>query len=75
MPDSLTPDTIAEAATAPQSATVDGTTVSAHSIPDQITALQHQKAAAAVAGTNAGGGPKSGWRATRMGKVTPPGAV
>jgi hypothetical protein len=75
MPDELTPDSIAESATAPQSATVDGTTVAAHSIPDQIAADQYRKGTAAVSGTNTGGGPKSGWRATRMGKVTPPGAV
>lgn len=75
MANELTPDVIANSATAPQSATVDGTTVAAHSIPDQIVADQYAKATAAVSGTNDGGGSKSGWRATRPGKVVPPGAV
>lgn len=74
MPD-LTPESIAEAATNPASASVDGKSAAAVSIPDQITADKYAKAATALDGTNDNGGPKSAWGATRPARVNPPGAV
>ena len=74
MPD-LTPESIAEAATQPASASVDGQTAAAVSISDQIKALQFAKGATALEGTNENGGPKSGWNKLRTAKAVPPGAV
>jgi hypothetical protein len=61
----LTPESIAEAATEPASVNVDGQSATAHPIPDQIAADKYQKATDALTGTNANGGAKSGWGATR----------
>jgi hypothetical protein len=62
------------AAAKPASATVDGQSMSAVSIPDLIEAAHFQAGQAAVVGTNDNGGPKSGWRMTRPARVVPPGA-
>lgn len=75
MADELTPDSIAAAAANPQSATVDGTTVTAHSIPDKIAAFQNAQVNSSLDGTNPQGGSRSVWGRMRPGKVTPPGAV
>lgn len=75
MADELTPDSIAAAAANPQSATVDGTTVTAHSIPDKITADQYARVNSSLNGDNPQGGNRSVWGRMRPGKVTPPGAV
>lgn len=73
MADELTPESIAESAASPQAASVDGTSVSAYSIQDKITADQYQKAAAALDGDNPQGGNRSAWGRMRPAKVTPPG--
>lgn len=63
--DELTADTIAQAATEPASASVDGQSAAAVPIPDQIAAARYKAAQDALSGTNASGGKKSGWGATR----------
>lgn len=63
--DELSPDTIAEDANLPASASQDGRAATAVPIPDKIAADKYQKASAALEGQNANGGPKSGWGATR----------
>jgi hypothetical protein len=75
MPDELTPETIAEAATQPASASVDGRSAAAVSIGDQIAAHKYAAAQAALAGTNASGGPKTGWNKLRTARAKPPSAV
>jgi hypothetical protein len=75
MPDPVTPDSIAEAAAAPASASNDFGSASAHPIPDQIAAHQYAAAQEAVEETNAYGGSRSGWNMTRPAKAIPPGAV
>lgn len=75
MPDAVDADTIAANANAPQSASVDGLAAAQVPIPDQIEAAKFQAAAAATAGTNSGGGLKSGWRGLRPGRAVPPGGV
>lgn len=75
MPEAIDSDTIAENAAGPQSASQDGRSASAHSIPDQILAHTHKKNADAVEGTNAQGGAKSGWRTLRPAQVVLPGAT
>ena len=65
MPEPVDADTIAEAANSPASASVDGQSASAHSISDQIKAQQNKAAADALEGTNANGGPVSGWSKLR----------
>lgn len=71
----ITADDIAEAAAAPASASAGGQSATAVSIPDQIEAAKFQAGANAVAGTNANGGPRSGWGACRPAKVIPPASV
>lgn len=71
----LTADDIADAATDPASASAGGQSATAVPIPDQIAAAKFQAATTATAGTNANGGPRSGWGATRPARVIPPGAV
>jgi hypothetical protein len=71
----LTPETIAEAATQPASASVDGRSAAAVSIGDQIKAHQYAAAQTALEGTNESGGPVSGWGKLRTAKVKPPSAV
>lgn len=75
MADELTPDNIAAAAANPQSATVDGTTVTSHSIPDKIAADQYARVNSSLNGDNPQGGNRSVWGRMRPAKVTPPGAV
>ena len=74
MPDPVTPESIAEAANSPQSASVDGRSATAVSISEQIKAAEYLKSAEAAEETNTSGGPRSGWRGVRMGRAVPPGA-
>lgn len=74
MPDPVSADSIAEAAASPQSATVDGLQAAAHPIPDQIAAAKFPASNDALDGTNANGGPKSGWGRLRTARAVPPGA-
>lgn len=67
--DPVSADTIAEAANAPASASVDGRSAQAHPIPDQLKALQNTAVADALAGTNQNGGPVSGWSKTRIARA------
>lgn len=70
MPDAVDADSIAEAANSPASASVDGQSASAVSIPDQIAAAQNKAAADALAGSNStGGGPVSGWSKLRTARA------
>lgn len=71
----LTADSIAEAATQPASASVDGQSAAAVSISDQIAALKFKESVAAAAGTNDNGGPKSGWGMLRPARAKNQGAV
>lgn len=73
--DPVSADSIAEAANAPASGSVDGQSVSVHPIPDQIAAKQLADAEAAAGGSNAQGGPRSAWNMTRPAKAVPPGAT
>ncbi len=75
MPTAVTADTIAEAANSPASAAVDGQSASAHSISEQLKALQNNSAADALAGTNDSGGPVSGWSKLRTARAKNAGAV
>lgn len=68
MPD-LTAEDIATAATKPQSASVDGQAASAHSIPDQLKALDRVEGEEAFEGTNQFGGPVSGFSKLRMARA------
>lgn len=74
MPD-LTPDTIAEAAAQPASASSDGRSAAAHPIPDQIAADKYARASDALTGTNENGGPRSGWGRLRTAKARSGGPV
>jgi hypothetical protein len=74
MPTEITPADLIESATAPQSVTTDGVSVTERSVLEQIEADKYAAGKAALAGTNKNGGPKSGWRALRAGRVVPPGA-
>lgn len=69
MPDPVTPDSIAEAAAAPASGSVDGQQAAAHSISDQLEALQNKKVADALVGTNTNGGPVTGWGKMRAARA------
>jgi hypothetical protein len=71
----LTPEAIAEAATQPASASVDGQSAAAVSIGDQIRALQFQKTQTGLDGTNTSGGPKSPWKKLRLARAKNQGAV
>lgn len=75
MADPVTTDSIAEAANSPASASVDGMSAQAVSIGDQIKAHQYAAANEALAGTNANGGPKSGWSKLRPARAKNGGAV
>lgn len=75
MADPVTPESIAEAAAQPASASSDGRSATAHPIPDQLAALDRAAAEEAAEGTNAAGGPKSAWNMTRMAKAVPPGTT
>lgn len=69
--DELTPESIAEAATQPASASVDGKSAAAHSITDMIAADKYARAAAAAEGVNENGGPRSGWGTLRGARGRP----
>lgn len=73
MPD-LTPD-IEQQAAEPAAATSDGQSATARPIGDLIEADRYLKGNAALSGTNANGGPVSGWKRTRPARAVPPGAV
>lgn len=75
MADPVDADSIARAAAEPARASADGQSADAHPIPDQIAAVKFQQTQAATGGTNAAGGPKSGWRGLRAGRVIPPGGA
>ncbi|MDY3555313.1 hypothetical protein R5W24_004455 [Gemmata sp. JC717] len=76
MADPVSAESIAEAAAAPASASSpDGRSASAHSIPDQIAALQLQQAETEAEGKNAQGGPRSAWNMTRPATAIMPGAT
>lgn len=74
MPD-LTPESIAEAATQPASASADGRSAAAVPIPDQIAADKYAKAQTGLEGTNDNGGPRSGWGRLRTARASNNGAV
>lgn len=75
MPDELSPESIAEAATQPASGSIDGRSAAAVPIPDQIKADQYAKSATALDGTNDNGGPVSGWAKLRTARARTNGAV
>jgi hypothetical protein len=52
-----------------QSASVDGRTAAIIPVPDQIEADRYLAGKAAVAGTNAAGGPRSLWGRLRAGRA------
>ena len=69
MPDAVDADSIAESATFPASASVDGQSATAHSIDQQIAAEKNKAISDALAGTNASGGAKSGWSKLRTARA------
>lgn len=73
MPD--TPPTLEELAAEPQSTSVDGQSVTNRSADDVLKLRNAAAAEAAVAGTNANGGPVSMWSRLRPARAVPPGAV
>ena len=75
MAEPVTPETIAEAATAPASASADGRSATAVSISEQLKALEALQAATAATGTNPLGGSKSGWNMDRRAKGVLPGTT
>lgn len=75
MADPVTPESIAEAAAQPASASSDGRSAAAHPIPDQIAAADYAAAQEASEGTSAAGGPRSGWNMLRPAKAVPPGTT
>lgn len=66
-------DEIHELAAAPASISVDGQSVSERSAADFIALEDRAIAKAALAGTNANGGPRSAWGRTRAALAVPPG--
>lgn len=62
-----------EAIAEPASATVDGQSATNRPIADVIAGADKVAAARAVAGTNANGGPRSGWNCLRPARIIPPG--
>jgi len=68
-------DTIEQVAGEPAKAQGGAGSAESHPLPDLIAADKHLAAKAATAGTNSAGGPRSGWRGLRPGRVIPPGAV
>lgn len=58
----------------PASATVDGSTVTAHPLGDVADALDRAAARKSLTGPNPHGGPRSGWGTLRPARVVPPGA-
>lgn len=74
MADPVDADAIAANANSPASAAADGVSAEQVPIPDQIAAAKYKAASDALAGGNAGGGSRSGWRGLRAGRAVPPGA-
>jgi hypothetical protein len=70
----VTPEAIAELATAPQSISTDGLSVSERPIQDVIAADQYAVAKSLGAGTNPNGGPRSGWGLVRAARFIPGGS-
>lgn len=68
-------DTIESAAADPSSASSDGQSATARPLADLIAADKYLKGQDALTGTNANGGPRSGWGAVRMARAIPPGAA
>lgn len=66
-------ENLQEAAEAPQSASVDGQSVSEHSLSERIKADQYIRGQQAMEGTNSAGGAKSGWNTLRPARFVPPG--
>ncbi len=58
-----------------ESVTVDGNTTTARPLKDLIEAENHLARKAALGGTSARGGARSGWNALRPAKSVPPGAI
>lgn len=68
-------DTIADAAAGPQEVSVDGQTAVERPLDEIITADKYLAQKNALTGTNASGGPRSGWNSLRPARVIPPGAT
>jgi hypothetical protein len=68
-------DTIASEAQLPAKSASDGQEAEGQPLPDLVAADKHLKTSAALSGDNGAGGPKSGWRGLRPGRVVPPGGV
>lgn len=75
MPEAIDTDTIAVNAASPASASQDGRSATAHSIPDQILAKDEKKKEDSLAATNPQGGARSAWSLTRPARVVPPGTT
>ena len=73
MATAVTPDLIAEAATAPASASVDGQSATAVPVDQQIAADVYAKSATTASGANANGGARTGWGALRPARAILPG--
>ena len=75
MADPVTPESIAEAATAPASASADGRSAAAVPIDQMKEALELTEARAAAAGRNPVGGAPSAWNMTAAANFVSPGTV
>lgn len=73
MPD-LT-DTIAAEAELPLKSESDGQSAEGQPLDKLVAADKHLAAKAALSGTNANGGPRSGWGGLRPARVIPPGGA
>lgn len=67
-------DTIESAAADPASAASDGQSATARPLADLIAADKYLKGQQALEGTNANGGPRSGWVSLRTARAVPQGA-
>lgn len=65
---------IEQTAAEPASATGDGQSATAHSLPDLIEADRYLKGKEAVAGTNPNGGPKTAFGTLGVARIKPGGA-
>lgn len=66
---------IEQAIEEPLSAASDGQSATARSADDLIKLINHAAGQTGLDGTNANGGPKSGWGRLRTARAIPPGAV
>ncbi len=66
---------IEQVAQEPQQSASDGQSASSHPLPDLIETYKFAAEKSALSGTNAKGGPKSGWGCLRTAKAKPPGAI